>query len=134
MGGEKYMDNHKKILKISYSAVIYSFAAVQVFLLAKPAWAVNLGMNYAENLGLAKADPRVAVISLISLLMTFLGIIAIVIILYGGFVWMTAAGAEDRVSKAKKIITSGIIGLIVILSSWLIINFVEENVSNALNG
>ena len=120
----------KKSAKNAFSSVIFVAAA----LLAKPVGAVNLGMNYAKNLGLAEADPRNAVISLVSLLMTFLGIIAVIIILYGGFVWMTAAGAEERVGKAKKIIVSGIIGLIVILSAWLIVNFVEGNVSNALNG
>ena len=101
---------------------------VLIFILAPvlPAQAVNLGMEYAENLELADADPRDAVVTLISLLMTFLGIIAVIIMLYGGFVWMTAAGSEEKVSKAKKIIASGIIGLIVILSSFLIINFVQS--------
>jgi len=128
------MNKYKKSAKNLYSSVVCLAAAASALAIAKPAKAVNLGLNYAGNLGLATADPRDAVISLISLLMTFLGIIAIVIILYGGFVWMTAAGSEERVGKAKKIIVSGIIGLIVILSSWLIINFVEKNVSNALNG
>ena len=103
------------------------FSALPV--LAQP----DLGMDFIEPLGLAEADPRVAAVGLIQLLMTFLGIIAVIIILYGGFVWLTAAGNEERVSKAKKIIVAAIIGLIVILSSFLIINFVETNVTDALN-
>ncbi|MCU0679462.1 MAG: pilin [Planctomycetes bacterium] len=94
----------------------------------------DLGMNYVTPLNLANADPREAAISLIKLLMTFLGIIAVVIVLYGGFVWLTAAGNEDRVSTAKKIIVAGVIGLIIILAAFLIVNFVVENVSTALNG
>ena len=120
----------KKIL--NFIIVFVFFVSILVPVLQ--AQAVDLGINYARNLGLAEADPRDAVVDLISLLMTFLGLIAIVIMLYGGFVWMTAAGNEERVSKAKKIIASGVIGLIVILSSFLIISFVETNVTNALNG
>jgi hypothetical protein len=96
--------------------------------------APNLGINYVAPLNLANADPRTAAVSLIRLLMTFLGIIAVVIILYGGFVWLTAAGNEDKVSTAKKIIAAGIIGLIIILAAFLIVSFVISNVSNSLNG
>jgi hypothetical protein len=98
--------------------------------LARP----NLGLDYVAPLNLANADPRDAAVSLIALLMTFLGIIAVVIILYGGFVWLTAAGNEEKVSRAKKIITAAVIGLIIILAAYLIVGFVERNVSTALNG
>ena len=125
---------NKRILKNLAILIFLLTVTVPVFALALPAQAIDLGLDYAKNLGLAEADPREATIGLISLLLTFVGIIAIVIMLYGGFIWMTAAGNEEKVSKAKKIIASGIIGLIVILSSWLIINFVEEHVTNALNG
>jgi hypothetical protein len=105
-------------------------------MLAMPAYAqdINLGTNYVTNeLNFATGDPRTAAVSLIKLLMTFLGIIAVVIMLYGGFLWMTAAGNEDKVDQSKKLIAAGIIGLIIILSAFLIINFVVTNVSTALN-
>ncbi len=106
---------------------------IQFFIFALPALAgPELGMNYIEPLHLANGDPRSAAVSLIGLLMTFLGIIAVVIMLYGGFTWMTAAGNEEKVSKAKKIIGAGIIGLIVVLASYLIVDFVTKNVSNSL--
>lgn len=46
--------------------------------------------------------------------MSLLGIIAVMIILYGGFKWMTSGGSDDAVGDSKKIITAGIIGLIII--------------------
>jgi len=46
------------------------------------------------------------------------------LILYGGFKWMTAGGNEEQVGEAKKIIISGVIGLIIILSAYAIANFV----------
>jgi hypothetical protein len=123
----------KKIIKnlVVFSFFIMLFAPV--FMFAQPAHAIDMGMNFARNLGLAERDPREAAISLIRLIMTFLGLVAVVIMLYGGFIWMTAAGNEDRVETAKKLIGAGIIGLIIILAAFLIVNFVVTNVSNALN-
>jgi len=127
------------ILNFNKVFIIALFCMLYFSVLILPAYAQidgpDLGLGYVDDeLGLAVADPRDAAVSLIKLLMTFLGIIAVVIILYGGFVWLTAAGNEDRVSTAKKIITAGIIGLIIILAAFLIVNFVVENVSNSLNG
>ena len=123
--------NFKKTFPAFLLGILLFFITVTpVF--AQPSSIVE-GLEYVEPLELADADPREAVISLISLLMTFLGIIAVIIILYGGFVWLTAAGNEDRVSSAKKIITAGVIGLIIILAAFLIVNFVVTEVSTALD-
>jgi hypothetical protein len=124
---------NKKIMK---NLVVFATLAVvfaPAFIFAQQAQAVDMGMNYATNIGLADRDPREAAIDLIKLIMTFLGIIAVVIILLGGFKWMTAAGNEDKVGEAKKLIGAGVIGLVIILSAFLIVNFVVNNVSQALN-
>ena len=62
--------------------------------------------------------------AMIDKLLGFLGLVAVVIILYGGFRWMTAGGNEDAVKKAKHTLTAGIIGLIIVLAAWGIARFV----------
>jgi len=52
----------------------------------------------------------------------FLGILAVLIILWGGYTWMTAGGDTDKVETAKKILRNGIIGLIIILTSYMIVS------------
>jgi hypothetical protein len=94
---------------------------------------VNFGLEYGNSIGLSEADPRTVAKNLIQVILGFLGIIAVVIILLGGFKWMTAAGNEDKVGEAKKIIVAGVIGLIIILGAWAIANFVLTNVMNAIN-
>ncbi|RJR30814.1 hypothetical protein C4569_04040 [Candidatus Parcubacteria bacterium] len=69
--------------------------------------------------------------SIVNVALTFLAVIAILIILYGGFVWMTAAGSEDKVSQAKNIIIAGVIGLVIILAALAITNFVLTSLINA---
>ena len=55
---------------------------------------------------------------------TFLGLISVVLILTGGFKWMTSMGNKDKIDEAKKLIKNSIIGLAVILFSYAITNFV----------
>lgn len=112
---------------------VFAFIMLMAPILALPAQAQpNLGLNYAQNFGLqtsSQEDPRDIAVDIVKYLMTFLGIIAVVVILIGGFKWMTAAGNEDQVSQAKKMIIAGAIGLVVILSAFAIVTFVI-NISN----
>lgn len=71
------------------------------------------------------------VAKIINVLIGFLGAIAIIIVILGGFKWMTSGGNEDKVAEAKRLMANGLIGLIIILSSWGITKFVLENLINA---
>ena len=53
-----------------------------------------------------------------------LGVIAVILIIYSGILWMTAGGSEDQIKKAKKVIIQAIIGIIIITLTYAIIAFV----------
>lgn len=86
----------------------------------------TLGTEYAGQIGLGGADIRTTIASVIRTAMGLLGIVAVVIILIGGFTWMTAGGNDDKVGEAKKWIFSGIIGLAIILSAYALSSFVID--------
>jgi len=71
------------------------------------------------------------IFKIIQYVLAFVGVVAVVIIIYGGFLWMTARGNDEQVNKAKKVLVNGLIGLIVILLSYAIVQFV---VGPLLNG
>ena len=77
-----------------------------------------------SGLGLGTVSLSELIRSIIQVILGFLGVIAVLIILWGGFIWMTAAGEPDKVDKAKKMIYSGIIGLVVIFAAYAIATFV----------
>lgn len=52
--------------------------------------------------------------------LNLLGIVFIILVVYGGFLWMTAKGNEEQVTKAKNIITRGSVGVGIILSAYII--------------
>lgn len=58
--------------------------------------------------------------------LSLLGVIFVVLMIYGGFKWMKASGRSDEVEKAQNIIRQAIIGLIITVSSYAISIFVFE--------
>lgn len=85
----------------------------------------------ANNLGLGTRDIRATISSIINVALGLLGIVAVVIVLMGGFKWMTAGGEEGKVDEAKKLITSGIIGLAIIVTAYAIAQFVIDSLMTA---
>lgn len=59
----------------------------------------------------------------VNVLLGLLGIIFFLVVLYAGFIWMTAQGDTDKVGKAQTMMTQGVIGVIIILSAYAISNF-----------
>ena len=69
-------------------------------------------------------DIKDTLAQIINIILGFLGVIAVIIILAGGFKWMTAGGNEDKVAESRKMIVQGVIGLVVIFAAWAIASFV----------
>ncbi|OGH93707.1 MAG: hypothetical protein A2538_02360 [Candidatus Magasanikbacteria bacterium RIFOXYD2_FULL_41_14] len=84
----------------------------------------DLGVVYGSYTGLGSRDVRDTVASIIRVALGLLGIVAVVIIIIGGFTWMTAGGNDEKVGEAKKWIFSGVIGLAIILSAYALANYV----------
>ena len=89
------------------------------------------GVNYGAATGLGQQDPRQTVANVIRIALSFLGIVAVVIVLWGGVLWMTAAGSSEKVDSAKKVLFSGLIGLIIILSAFALTQFVINQLIGA---
>ena len=71
---------------------------------------------------------------IINIVLTLLGMVFLILVLYAGFLWMTAQGDDKVVGKAKDIIRQAIIGLIVIVAGFAISNFVLGNLVNVAQG
>lgn len=130
-------DDMKKLTKTRIIAGVMTFGIVSLMALpmvvgATTADASDCGTGVgqvpcASQLGLGETSLSNLITSIITLIMGFLGIIAVLIMLWGGFIWMTAGGEQDKVDKAKKLIVSGIIGLVIIFAAYAIASFVISN-------
>ncbi len=85
-------------------------------------------------IGLPATDIRMVVANIIRTILGILGILAVSLVLYGGYVWMTAGGNEEKVSQAKQILSNSVIGLVIILSAYSLTSFVINRLVAATTG
>lgn len=79
-------------------------------------------MNNIVNLG--EGDPREIIVRLVNVALEFLGIITLVVILWGGFQFLVSGGKDEKVKAATATLRNAIIGLVIIVLSWTIVRFV----------
>jgi len=130
----------KKIIKITLSfliltlvfATVLSLSAVNVF--AVPAWEDGLTnlRSGARDLPNANTNLGMAIGKIIQIFLGFLGILAVILILFAGFLWMTAGGDDAKVTTAKNYIKNAVIGIVIILSAYIITSFVLTQIGNTL--
>ncbi len=115
----------KKTLKNLAVFAVLAILVVPIF--TAPALAQSASDPYGINavdqsldntLGKKNEDPRQIIGRFIKFALGFLGLIAVGIILIGGFKWMTSGGNEEKTKDAKNLIGAGVIGLVIVLASW----------------
>lgn len=73
------------------------------------------------------------IISVIHLMLIFAGMIAVVFVIIGGYYYVTAQGNEEQAEKGKNTLINAIIGIVVIIMAYVIIDVVTNLVaSNAV--
>ena len=80
------------------------------------------------DVGLTANDtsPVTLVTDLVKIVLGLMGLVAVIIVLYAGFIWMTAQGDEDKVKKAKDMLKNGVIGLIIIVLAYTLASWASE--------
>jgi hypothetical protein len=129
----------KKFLKtISFLALAFLFIA-SLFVLVPDLQAGSAddmlfggeSGNFQAATGLGNTDIRVIIGNVIRVALGFLGIIAVIFILYGGWLYMTSQGDASQIDKAKKVLISAAIGLVIIMASFGLASFVINQLYDA---
>ncbi|MBI5254563.1 hypothetical protein HY932_02170 [Candidatus Falkowbacteria bacterium] len=95
------------------------FAAVAT----KAGFSVGQTQSLPETIGL-----------IIKVILGFLGIVLVVLIIYAGFLWMTAGGEPKNVATAQSYIKNAIMGLVIILLAYAITDFVIDKLQTEIIG
>lgn len=67
-------------------------------------------------------------------LLSFIGVIFLVLMVYAGYLWMTAQGDESQIEKAQNIIKSSIIGMVVLVGAYTITAFIVPRIVEKTTG
>ncbi len=100
----------------------YSFANQNEFLNS-----TRNTIGYSENQG----NLGLIIARVINALLGLVGAGFLILIIYGGFTYMTSAAEEAKIKKAKQIISKAIIGFIIIMAAYSITYFVASTIENA---
>ncbi len=79
--------------------------------------------NISDATG-GEVSARALARTIVNFFLFFLGLVATIMVIYGGVLYVTAAGNDDQVGKAKNVILYAIIGIVVILLSFALVNTV----------
>ncbi len=125
----------KKIIVTTFILLFFClFFVPQISLAQSYNFTENSGLDSAaQTAGYETADSRSVedYISLvISIILSLLGVIFLALMMYGGIIWMTAAGNDEKVKKAKDLIIQALIGLVIVLSAYAISYFVLNQLIN----
>ena len=120
----------KRVSYLLFSLSIFALYKVN-FALAQ---AEDIGIDALDSVNLGRAELTDTIAQLINVFLGFLGVITVILIIYGGWMWMTSQGSAEKVQKAKLILTSAVIGLVIILSAYAIARFVLSNIYDATYG
>ncbi|MFH0951522.1 MAG: hypothetical protein V1765_03565 [bacterium] len=97
--------------------------------LINTAWAkVNLGGldTTATGAGYVKKAITDIAGSAVNIVLSAIAILFLLLMIYGGMMWMTAQGNEDQVSRARKLIIAAVIGLIIVVAAFVVTSFLGD--------
>jgi len=130
----KHLGSKEKVVCVLIILIL--FLALSGFLVQKKAAFAQLDelRDTADVAGLgSETEPTAIVGRIIGIVLGLMGIILVVLMIAGGIMWMTSGGSAEQVTKAKKLMSSALIGLIIIIFSYAISSFIVERLSRVTN-
>ena len=121
----------KKLKVIALSLMLTTLMFAPVLAQGNLNNASSLLKRSSGQAGVQQESPDVIVGTVINTFLTTVGLIFLLLMIYAGYLWMTARGEEAQVDKAKKIISNSLIGIVVVLSAFAITTLITSRLEAA---
>lgn len=86
------------------------------------------GMGAPPDVGLSTTSLPEMIVTFVNYALILVAVLALAVIVYAGFLYITAHGESQQVEKAKGIIVYAVIGIVVIGIAAVVVNFVIKSV------
>ena len=103
----------------SASAVVFLFNTVPAY--AQLISPTDQPGRLAEATG-GEGSFRNLLLTFLNFFLGFLGLLAVIMVIYGGILYVTAAGNQENIDKGKKIIMYAVVGIVIILLAFALVN------------
>ncbi len=60
------------------------------------------------------------------LILKYVGVVALLMLIFGGILWMTSGGNESQIKKGKDVIKYTFLGIVIIFTAWIVVNFMID--------
>jgi amino acid transporter len=120
--------------------LISIFILAVFFLLTAPALAykftdiTSLSQLTAKQTGLKTTETATIIATVINAFLGLAGAIFVILFIYGGFEWLTSAGNQEKIGKAKKVLVYAVIGLVIVAGGYTIAYFVGKALETTTGG
>ena len=84
-----------------------------------------------SDIAVSNSTPELLIADIIRIVLGFVGTIFFLLMLYGGIMWMTAMGSNEKVEKAKQILEMAVVGLVIVVASYAISIFIFSRFTSA---
>lgn len=116
-------------LKVAQGALIVMFMLM-------PFWSASAAIatpdcNQLGGVRCTQTDLQGVIITVLNYAIGLAFLIAVFFLVLGGFRYMTSAGNEETAGKGKKTIINALIGIVIIILSYVIVGIVSKTISNA---
>jgi len=80
----------------------------------------------AGEAGLSQTETAPMVAKIITAILGIVGALFVILFIYGGFIWLTSAGSDEKIGKAKKILSYAVIGVVIVAAAYTISTFIAN--------
>ncbi len=93
----------------------------------------TLQQGFVQNTGVVQGNLGITISSIVTILLSFLGIIFFILAVYAGYIWTTAEGDEGKIGEAKQTIIRASLGFFVVISSYALSSFITTQFAEQAN-
>ncbi|MBU1178111.1 hypothetical protein KJ903_02735 [Patescibacteria group bacterium] len=114
------------IKRVSQAIVCLLVLTLGLFVLVgdNVASATDFGLSYVKDSGVVTSSWGVVVGRIIQAVLGLVGVLLLVMMIYGGILYMTSAGSEERIGSAKKVLSYSIFGAIIIALAFTLTSYI----------
>lgn len=106
-----------------------------LLILPRALWAGDFGLGEAANeagLKETSTDINKIVAEFVNIALSMVGVIFLVLFIYGGFKWMLSRGDSKEIEDAQNILKATVIGAVIIFSAYVLTSFIINNIGGSL--
>ncbi len=118
--------------KTAIFLVVFIFAGIILLTSSQAMAQISLGLPDDGFAGAENADPKVVIENIVRVVFGIIGVILVLFIIYGGWLWFTSRGDEKQIEQAKKVITATVVGLIITVLAYVIAGFIISSIGGCI--